>query len=98
MSSPTETPFQRLAAAKVQEVLTSRGISIAGRGAATARLPHMSESETVVKIVTEDGGQIWLYEDEATFSKGTLDRRFERADYGSSDALLRALLDAIDRA
>lgn len=98
MREPTQTPFQRVAETKVQEVLASRGVAIAERVVAKARLPHMTDSELVIKLVTEDGAQIWLYEDEATFSEGPADHRFEHADYRSSEDLLRALIETIARA
>ena len=97
MDEPVLTEFQRTAEAKIRDLLVSRGGSIVEREATSARLPHMPEAETVVKIVTAAGDRIWLYEEEATFSNETVDERFERADYGTSDDLLNALLNCIER-
>lgn len=91
MALPKLTAFQRLAEERIREVATAADLTITERRAMTGQMPHMRQEETAVKILF-DGVQVWLYEDEATFSHGQEDRRFERADYESQEDLLNALI------
>lgn len=93
---PELTSFQMTAESRILDLLGSVGRPVRERKAMRGQMPHMRMPETALKLVA-DGVEIWLYEDEATFSTATQDERFEREDYEDETALLGAFIRQLSR-
>lgn len=93
---PRLTSFQTTAESRIIDLLSRAGRSVRERKVMRGQMPHMRVPETALKLVA-DGVEIWLYEDEATFSTATQDERFEREDYEDETAVLDALIEHLLR-
>ncbi len=88
------TVFQTEGRDRVTQLFADSDLEFQRVEESTAKMPHMAKEESAVRLCF-DRGEVWLYEDEATFSWDDEDVRLEREDFESPGALLAALLESI---
>ena len=92
MSEPDLTPFQMSAERAVKALLQERHRTVERREMLHGTIPFFSrDPQTALRLTTGDL-QVLLFDDEATYSIGDHSAGFERADFGSTDDLLAALV------
>lgn len=89
------TPFQVEAESRVVELLAELGRPVAEREVLVGILPYYSRDEQMVVKLTAADLQVWLLDNEASFSSARGGGGFEREDYADTDALLGALLQSL---
>ena len=95
MNEPTPTQFQQTAEREIASILQRSGRAIDQREAMSGTNPFESlKPQTVVRL-RSSSLNIWLFGDEANVSSDGRERRFERADFDSTDQLLTALVDHV---
>lgn len=92
------TEFQTHAQVEVQQLLTRRNRVIESQEVFRADVPFYSKDvEIAIKIVAGDV-EIWLYDNEASYSFHGDSKIFERSDFDSLDELTEAFLSALNMA
>jgi len=92
MNGSPLTTFQINAESAISSLLRERGKSVAKREVYEGMVPFYSTALQRYVKLTVDGLEVWLFDNEASFS-GPLGRgEFERQDYESEGELLQALL------
>lgn len=98
MSDAPLTGFQRDAEAAVRGLLARFGRVVESRDILRGVVPFYSpEPQTVVKLISGDL-EVWLYDDEASFSSACGGGAVERLDFRSEPALLSTLIQQIEAA
>lgn len=88
--------FQYKAEEALRELLARLGKTIESREVLRGVVPfYTPEPQTVVKLQSGDF-ELWLYDDEASFSSGTGGGAVERLDFASEPELLTKLMQQIE--
>ena len=96
MSETSLTPFQVSVEGRVRSLLQRLGKVVTEREIRAGTAPFYSKDEqTAVKLSSEDL-EVWLFDDEASFSGPNGGGRFERDDFSSQDELANALLARLE--
>lgn len=92
MSEPKLTAFQNRTEERVRRLLEQHGRQLDAREVIEADVPFYSDNpEIAVKIVAGDL-EIWLYDDEASYSIAGQGQILEKPDYDNQDQLAETLL------
>jgi hypothetical protein len=92
------TSFQERVESRVRALFSDAGLAVQTREVLTAEVPFYSKrSEVAVKIVA-NGVEVWVYDDEASFSVRGTARVYEKPDYHDSDALTDAFMAELGEA
>jgi hypothetical protein len=95
MANTPLTAFQRDAEESIRRLLAKLGRSVDSREVLRGVVPFYSpEPQTVVKLQSGDF-EVWLYDDEASFSTSAGGGAVERLDFRSEPELLTTLLQQI---
>ncbi len=98
MSTTSLTAFQRDAEEAIGRLLAQLGRVVDSREILQGVVPFYSrEPQTVVKLRAGDF-EVWLYDDEASFSAQTGGGAVERLNFKSEPELLATLLQQIESA
>jgi hypothetical protein len=93
MNETLLTAFQRDAESGIRALLEGRGKAVLDREIYEGVVPFYSpEMQRYVKLLVE-GLEVWLFDNEASFSGPAGSGEFERADYASEAELMEALLE-----
>jgi hypothetical protein len=88
--------FQHRAEEAIRKLLASLGRTVESRQVLRGVVPFYSpEPQTVLKLQSADF-ELWLYDDEASFSSVTGGGAVERLDFKSEPELLSKLLQQIE--
>jgi len=95
MNQSLLTAFQRNAESGIRKLIHERGGAVTDREIYEGIVPFYSpEMQRYVKL-TIGGLEIWLFDNEASFSGPEGSGEFERYDYKSEEDLTAALLDRL---
>jgi len=92
------TEFQTRMQEQVRQLLAQHGREAESQEVLRADVPFYSkDTEIAVKVLAGDI-EVWLYDDEASYSLRGNSRIFERDDFGSPTELAEAFLSALGEA
>lgn len=97
MNETLLTPFQKRAERRLRSLLEAHGRTFDSRQILAGTVPFYSAEEQVVLKVSSKDLEVWILDNEASFSATERRGGFERADFDSEEDLLVTLLHEVEK-
>lgn len=96
MADTELTEFQTRTQSRVRQVLARHNRTVESQEVFRGKVPFYSKDPVVAVKMLGGGVEVWLFDDDVSYSFRGHSRIFENSDFGSPDELADAFLSALE--